>query len=208
MILYDHPVSGHAHRATALLSLLGLDHETVIVDLQSGAHKQPEYLKLNPLGQVPTLQDGDVFLRDSTAILTYLALRYDPARSWLPNDPARAAKVQEWLGTSVKEIFEGPCAARISKFFGVPINYEQAVEKTHSLMKTLFEPHLSENDWLVGSAPTIADVANYGYIAAVEEAGVSLDGYPNVRAWLKRMEALKGFPKIKSVAEVMGSTGS
>ncbi|WP_415400896.1 glutathione S-transferase family protein [Tateyamaria sp. SN3-11] len=204
MKLYDHPVSGHAHRASAMLSLLGLDYENVIVDLQSGAHKRPEYLKLNPLGQVPTLQDGDVVLRDSTAILTYLALQYDPARSWLPNDPELAGKVQEWLATSVKEVFEGPCGARLSKFLDVPIDYDQAVENTHALMKTLFEPHLAENDWLVGTAPTIADVANYGYIAAVEEAGVSLADYPNVQAWIARLEALNGFPKIKSVAEVMG----
>ncbi|WP_317054386.1 glutathione S-transferase family protein [Roseovarius rhodophyticola] len=205
MKLYDHPVSGHAHRASAMLSLLGLDYENVIVDLQSGAHKQPEYLKLNPLGQVPTLQDGDVVLRDSTAILTYLALQYDPARSWLPNDPELAGKVQEWLATSVKEVFEGPCGARISKFFGAPIDFDWAVEKTHMLMKTLFEPHLAQNDWLVGTAPTIADIANYGYIAATSETGISLADYPNVRAWLARIEALNGFPKIKTVAEVMGN---
>lgn len=205
MKLYDHPVSGHAHRATALLSLLGVDYEAVTVDLQSGAHKQPDYIKLNPLGQVPTLQDGEVVLRDSTAILTYLALKHDPSRTWLPTDPALAAKVQGWLATSVKEIFEGPCGARIAKFFGVPIDYDGAVEKTHILMKTLFEPHLAQNDWLVGAGPTIADIANYGYIAAVEEVGVPLDAYPNVRAWLARLEALDGFPKIKSISEMMGS---
>jgi glutathione S-transferase len=189
-----------------MLSLLGVDHDVEIVDLQSGAHKQPDYLKISPLGQVPTLVDGDVALRDSTSILTYIALKHDPARTWLPEDPALAAKVQEWLATSVKEVFEGPCGARISKFFGVPINYDGAVEKTHTLMKTLFEPHLSENDWLVGTGPTIADVANYGYIAAVEEAGVPLTDYPKVRAWLARTEALDGFPKIKAVAEIMGDS--
>ncbi|WP_299962842.1 glutathione S-transferase family protein [uncultured Roseobacter sp.] len=205
MKLYDHPASGHAHRARAMLSLLGLECEFVIVDLQAGAHKTPEYLNLNPLGQVPTLVDGDVVLRDSTAILTYLALRYDPARTWLPDDPGLAGHVQEWLTTSVKEVFEGPCGARISKFFGAPVDFDQAVDKTHILMKTLFEPHLAENDWLVGTAPTIADVANYGYIAATGETGISLADYPNVRAWLARIEALAGFPKIKSVTEVMGS---
>lgn len=204
MKLYHHPLSGHAHRAVAMMALLDVDHEVETVDLQNGAHKRPEYLKISPLGQVPTLVDGNVVLRDSTAILFYLALKHDPARTWMPEDPALAAKVQEWLATSVKEVFEGPCGARIAKFFGVPIDYGGAVEKTHILLKTLFEPHLGGNDWLVGEAPTIADVANYGYIAAVEEAGVPLMDYPNVRAWLARIEALDGFPKIKSVAEIMG----
>ncbi|WP_299699091.1 glutathione S-transferase family protein [uncultured Tateyamaria sp.] len=205
MKLYTHPLSGHAHRATAMLSLLNVAHDVVIMDLQSGAHKQPDYLKISPLGQVPALVDGDVILRDSTSILTYLAMKYDADRTWLPTDPVTAALIQEWLATSVKEVFEGPCGARISKFFGVPIDYDGAVQKTNSLMKTMFEPRLALHDWLVGDAPTIADVANYGYIAAVEEAGVSLADYPNVKAWLARLEALEGFPKIQSVAEIMGT---
>ncbi|WP_299598243.1 glutathione S-transferase family protein [uncultured Tateyamaria sp.] len=205
MKLYTHPLSGHAHRATAMLSLLNVAHDVVIMDLQSGAHKQPDYLKISPLGQVPALVDGDVILRDSTSILTYLAMKYDADRTWLPTDPVTAALIQEWLATSVKEVFEGPCGARISKFFGVPIDYDGAVQKTNSLMKTMFEPRLAQHDWLVGDAPTIADVANYGYIAAVEEAGVSLADYPNVKAWLARLEALEGFPKIQSVAEIMGT---
>ncbi|WP_299083098.1 glutathione S-transferase family protein [uncultured Ruegeria sp.] len=206
MKLYTHPLSGHAHRATAMLSLLNVDHEVVVVDLQSGAHKQPDYLNISPMGQVPALVDGDVVLRDSTSILTYLALKHDADRRWLPADPAIAAQVQEWLTTSVKEVFEGPCGARISKFFGAAIDYDGAVEKTHNLMRIMFEPRLAHNDWLAGDAPTIADVANYGYIAAVEEAGVSLADYPNAREWLARIEALDGFVRIQSVAEIMGSS--
>ena len=206
MKLYNHPLSGHAHRVTAMLALLGIEYENVILDLQQGDHKQLEFLKLNPMGQVPTLVDGDIVLRESTGILTYLALKHDPARTWLPADPALAAKVQEWLATSVKEVYEGPCGARISKFFGAPIDYDQAVEKTHKLMKTLFESHLANNDWLVGTDPTIADVANYGYIATTNEAGISLSDYPNVQKWLSRIEALDRFPKIKTVAEIMGES--
>jgi len=204
MKLYEHPASGHAHRATAMLALLGLDHEVETVDLMSGAQKQPEYLKLSPLGQVPTLVDGDVVLRDSTSILTYLALQYDPARMWLPTDPGLAAKIQEWLTTSVKEVYDGPCGARISKYFGAPVDHDGAVERSHVLFKTLFEPHLGSNDWLVGNSPTIADIANYSYIAMGEEAGVSLADYPNIRAWITRIEALSNFPKMTPISELMG----
>lgn len=205
MKLHTHPLSGHGHRATAILALLNVPHDVEVVDLQAGAHKQPNYLKISPFGQVPALEDGDVALRDSTAILTYIALKHDAGRTWLPEDPALAAQVQEWLTTSVKEVFDGPCGVRISKFFGVPVDYDAAVEKTHTLFKTLFEPHLASRDWLVGTNPTIADVANCGYIAAVEEAGVQLDDYSNVKAWLARLEAVEGFPKIKSVAEIMAA---
>ena len=67
--LYNFPKSGHAHRIELMLSLLGLPTELIFVDLAKGAHKQPEYLALNPFGQVPVLDDQGVILADSNAIL-------------------------------------------------------------------------------------------------------------------------------------------
>ncbi|HYD65400.1 glutathione S-transferase N-terminal domain-containing protein [Azospirillum sp.] len=75
--LHRHPLSGHAHRVELMLSLLRLPCEPVDVDLRAGAHKRPEFLAKNPFGQVPVIEDGDVTLADSNAILVYLALRYD-----------------------------------------------------------------------------------------------------------------------------------
>lgn len=80
--LYRHPLSGHSHRVELFLSLLGVPFELVEVDLTKGAHKEPAFLALNPLGQVPVLEDGDLVLADSNAILVYLALSYDRARRW------------------------------------------------------------------------------------------------------------------------------
>ena len=73
LILYDMPRSGHAHRVRLLLSLLDVEYEQVMVDMTNGEHKTAEYLKLSPLGQVPTLVDGDIVITDSTAALIYLA---------------------------------------------------------------------------------------------------------------------------------------
>jgi glutathione S-transferase len=70
-------LSGHTHRAELFLSLLGLPYERIEVDLAKGAHKKPDFLALNPFGQVPVLEDGDAVVSDSNAILVYLALRYD-----------------------------------------------------------------------------------------------------------------------------------
>ena len=193
MKLYDFPLSGHAHRARAMLSLLSVDADIHVMDLANGEHKTPEFLKINPLGQVPTLTDGEVNLRDSTAILTYLALKYDQSRTWLPTDPALAAEVQSWLSVSVHEVFDGPCVTRLIKLFNYDSDHAKAVEKSHAVFTQLFEPHLAKQDWLVGDAPTIADIANYSYIARVNEGEVSLDNYPNIRAWLERVEGIEGF---------------
>ena len=92
--LFRHPLSGHAHRVELMLSLLNLPTELVFVDLAKGAHKQPEFLAKNPLGQVPVLDDNGTLLNDSNAILVYLATAYGEGR-WLPTDAVGAAQVQE-----------------------------------------------------------------------------------------------------------------
>ncbi|MBL1415666.1 MAG: glutathione S-transferase N-terminal domain-containing protein, partial [Moritella sp.] len=75
--LYRHPLSGHSHRVEVFLSLLGLDSDIIDVDLMKGAHKQPDFLQKNSFGQVPVIEDGDITLSDSNAILVYLASKYD-----------------------------------------------------------------------------------------------------------------------------------
>lgn len=203
--LYDNPLSGHAHRPRALLKLLGVDYDETIVNLPKGEHKSPDFLKLNPLGQIPVLTDGDLVLRDSTAILVYIASKFDDARTWLPTNPELAAQVQQWLAVSTKEIYLGPCAARISKLFGAPFDHGQAVEKANALFATIFEPHLADRDWLAGDGPTIADIANYGYIAAAHEGEIDLAPYPHTSAWLARLEALPGFVPMPKAADILAA---
>ncbi|WP_086930754.1 glutathione S-transferase family protein [Agarilytica rhodophyticola] len=198
--LYFNPLSGHAHRPWAMLKLLNIEFEEVLLDFFKGEHKTPEFLKINPLGQLPVMVDGDTVLRDSTAALVYLALQYDPSRQWLPVDPIRAAEVQQWLAISTREVFEGPGTARMIKIFNVPRDYDEAVKKTDHLFTSLFEARLKDNDWLVGDHPTIADVSNYGYIAAVTEGDVDLKAYPNIYAWVKRLEDYPNFTSMPPAA--------
>ncbi|MEZ5670493.1 MAG: glutathione S-transferase [Alphaproteobacteria bacterium] len=190
--LHDFPLSGHSHRARLFLSLLGLAHEIVPVDMASGAHKAAPFLALNPFGQVPVLQDGEVTLADSNAILVYLALRHDPARRWYPAEPAAAAAVQRWLSVAAGQLAGGPAAARLATVFGAKLDTERAKAIAANLFDVL-ERHLAGRDWLVGSAATIADVALYSYTAHAPEGGVALTPYPAIRAWLGRIEALPGF---------------
>ena len=92
--LYGHKYSGHCHSIQLYLSLLGIEADWEDVDLLNGAHKEPEFLAKNYLGQVPVLEDGDATIADSNAILVYLALRYDTSGQWYPSDPLPAAEVQ------------------------------------------------------------------------------------------------------------------
>lgn len=190
--LHDFTLSGHAHRARLMLSLLGLEATLVPVDLKGGAHKSEAFLRLNPLGQVPVLEDGDFVLADSTAILVYLAKRYGEGR-WLPEAPDLAAQVQRWLSVAANELAHGPAAARLVTVFGAPLDHEAAKAKAARLLSVL-DAALAGGAWLVpGAEPSIADVAMYSYVAHAPEGGVSLAAYPEVRRWLAAVEALPGF---------------
>ncbi|MFC2254839.1 glutathione S-transferase family protein [Labrys portucalensis] len=191
MKLYHHPLSGHSHRARLFVSLLGLPHNLVEVDLKAGAHKAPEFLNLNPFGQVPVLQDGDAVIADSNAILVYLAKKAGRT-DWLPEDPAGAAAVQRWLSVAAGEVAYGPAAARLITVFGAKYNADEVIGRAHVLLKRL-EDRLTARDWLVADHPTIADIAIYSYVARAPEGNVDLAGYPAVNAFLRRVEALPGF---------------
>jgi len=191
--IYSAAVSGHSHRVRLFLSLLGLPFETIEVDLRAGAHKTPEFLRRNAFGQVPVIEDGELTIADSNAILVYLAERYaDDAARWVPREALAAARVQRWLSVAAGPLAYGPAAVRVFNLFGIDKDPSELLARSHALLKVM-EEQLQAQDFLAGDAATIADIANYSYVAHAPEGGVSLEAYPAVRAWLGRIEALPGF---------------
>lgn len=191
MKLYYAPLSGHSHRARLMLSLLGVDHELIAVNLPQREHKSAEFLNLNPFGQIPVLVDGALTISDSTAILVYLAKKFGRT-DWLPDTPEGAARVQRWLSVASGEVAFGPAAARMITLFADTRNLVEATQRAHRLLG-IVDSELEGTQWLVGAHPTIADVALYSYIARANEGYVDLSPYKNVDAWLRRVESLPGF---------------
>lgn len=197
-MLYRHALSGHSHRAELFLSLIGETAEIVDVDLAAGAHKNADFLALNPFGQVPVLQDGATVIADSNAILVYLA--ESRGRSdWYPADPATRATVQRWLSVAANELANGPAAARLVTVFGARLDHDAAKARAARLLAVL-ERVLAGQDWLAGGSATIADVALYAYVAHAPEGEVSLADFPAIRSWLARIEALEGFVAMQRTA--------
>lgn len=196
--LYRHPLSGHSHRVELLLSLLKLPTELVFVDLANGAHKKAEYLAINAFGQVPVIDDNGTLISDSNAILVYLAKKYGSG-SWQMQDPLSEARIQRWLSVAAGQVAYGPAAARLITVFGAAFNADEVIARAHALLKVM-ETELAASPFLAGTEPSIADVANYSYIAHAPEGNVSLEAYPNVRAWLQRIEALPGFVPMQRTA--------
>ena len=156
MKIYDFELSGHAHRARLLASLLNLNVELIAVDLANRAHKQPDYLAKNPFGQVPVLEDGNRVVADSNAILVYLATQYDQDRSWYPDTPELMAQIQVWLSKAANELAHGPAAARLVTVFGAPLDHGSTLDKASALL-SIMEQHLTGRNWLVGENRTIAE---------------------------------------------------
>lgn len=201
LTLHGFPLSGHAHRVELFLSLLGLPYERIDVDLAKGAHKRTEFLAMNAFGQVPVLQDGPVTIADSNAILVYLARKYGAGHAidWLPEAPQAMAEVQRWLSVAAGLLAFGPARARLKVLFKADLDADDAHRRADQLL-TVMDSELAGRPYLAGDAPTLADIANYSYVAHAPDGHVSLAPYPNVRAWLARIEALPGFVTMRGAA--------
>ena len=195
--LHDMELSGNCYKVRLFCELLGLDLDLAPVDLMAGAHKESRFIDLNPFGQVPVLEDDGTVLRDSQAILVYLARKYG-GESWLPTDPVGMASVVNWLMVAENEIARGPGDARLHDKFGFPVDADKARENAASILG-LIEARLTQNDWLALDRPTIADIACMPYVALGHEGGVTLDAYPATQAWIGRIKALPGFISMPSL---------
>ena len=200
MRLYEHPESGNSHKVRLLMSFLDLDYESVHVELLTDEQHQEPFLAVNPRGEVPVLDDDGLILRDSMAILTYVASRYGDGR-WLPADPAGTAKVVEWLAFAASWVQYGVFSARAIVAFGItangiPIDFEGNVEEATirgNKSLEILEQQLSDQDWLCGTSPTIADIACFPYVALAPMGNISLEPYPAVRGWIARFKKLPGY---------------
>lgn len=179
------------------MSILGLDYETIEVNVGAREQKSPAHLRLNSMGQVPVLVDRGAVISDSTAILVYLAKKYG-SKNWLPDTPLEAAQVQRWLSVASGEIAYGIAAARQVTLFGASHHPEVVISRSHAILAVVDE-ELAESDWLAGPGPTIADIALYSYVERAPEGNVDRSSYSHVNRWVRRMEAIPGFiPLIRS----------
>lgn len=190
LILHGTRLSGHVHRVELLLRMLGLPFE--FAEAPAGVRAGAAFRKLNPLGQIPVLQDGELALADSNAILVYLCKRYAPGSHWLPEDPAGAAAVQRWLSVAAGELMYGPASARASVQWKMACDMERAAAIAQRLL-AFTDAHLAGRAFLAAGHATIADLACYSYLKHAPEGGVSLAGYPALHAWFARVEALPAF---------------
>jgi glutathione S-transferase len=196
--LYDYVLSGNCYKVRLLASLLSLPYEPIPVDFYPGRqHRSPAFLEINPLGQLPVIDDDGVILRDAQAILFYLANRYDKSSIWWPAaDPVNAGQVQQWLAFA-DQITATASAARLHDVLGYELDVDAARAGARRLF-TILDDHLTEREiegasWLVGDDPTIADIACFPYTSLAGDAAIDLSSYRAIERWLRRVMDLPGF---------------
>ena len=191
MKVYGDRISGNCLKVQYTADYLGLDYDWVDTDIMAGESRTPEYLAMNPAGQVPTLllDDGRA-IAQSNAIIGYLA----EGSELLPADAYERAKVYEWL---FWEQYSHEPYVAVCRFVMV---YQQKsaaeregwrVERGEAALD-LMDQSLADRDWFAGSGLSIADIGLVAYTRLAHEGGFDLDARPRVRAWIERTETALG----------------
>jgi len=199
--LYEYPPSGNSYKVLMALRELGVPFEQVSVDILKGETRTPEFLAKNANGRIPVLElDDGRTLAESGAILMYLAATShgEKGTELLPADPWDRAKVLEWM--FFEQYSHEPNIA-VARFWQHSLHQtpEELGEKLEEKLKggyaalDVMEAGLAGRDWLVAGRFTIADIALYAYTHVAHEGGFSLEAYPNIRAWIARIEARPGY---------------
>ncbi|MBZ9822806.1 glutathione S-transferase family protein [Mesorhizobium sp. CA4] len=202
MKLYDYALSPSCYKVRLMAALIGVTLDIRPVDFHPGCeHRGPELMALNPAGSIPILEDGDLVLTESSAMLVYLAAKAAP--QWLGNDTTgRTARVQQWLSFSHR-LTASLGAARLHEMLLRPGNIaalrEQGIAALRELEAGLVEQHIRGQRFLASDRPTIADVACFPYVALAPDGGVSLDPYPAIRLWSRAVRSLEGFIEMPGI---------
>jgi glutathione S-transferase len=193
MLLYDSPVSGNCYKVRLLLAQLGIAYERQTVDVADRSNR-PELLgDLNPSLRVPTLVlDDGRSLGESGAIIWY----FGEGTGFVPTDPYERAQVLQWMFFEQYDLEPSIAVARFwLRYSGRPEAFEdRREERTAAGYRVLdaLEKHLASREWVVGSTPTLADIALYGYTHVAPEGGFELERYAAIRSWLDRVASQPG----------------
>jgi len=202
MKLYDYILSPSCYKVRLMAALTGVKLDIRPVDFHPGAeHKGFELLALNPAGSIPILEDGDLILTESSAMLVYLAAKAAP--EWLAGSQAgEAARVQQWLSFSGR-LTASLGGARLTEMLLRPGDIgalqAQGVVALRELEAGLVEQSLRGMRFLAAGRPTVADIACFPYVALAPDGGVSLDPYPAIRLWSRALRGLDHFIEMPGI---------
>ena len=196
--LYDYLPSGNGYKVRLVCKRLGIPYRLVQMDITRGATRTPEFLAKNPNGRIPLLEvPGRGYLAESHAIIGFLA----DGTELIPGDAWQRAQLWQWLCFEQYNLEPNIGTARfwLTSLHKTPLELgERLIEKTAKGREALdvLERGLADKPFLVADRFTLADIALYAYTHVAPEAGLELDAYPAIRAWLSRVSSQPGHAPI------------
>ena len=186
--LHDHLTSGNGYKVRLMLTLLAIPFERIEYDIDRGATRTPDFLRLNPNGRIPVLEfDDGRILAESDAILAYLA----EGTPYLPQDRFERALVLQWM--FFEQYSHEPNVATLRYW----ITHNVLTDERRAMVDgkrragyaalDVMEGHLADRRYFVGERYSIADIALYAYTHVAAEGGFDLARYPAMRRWLDRV---------------------
>ncbi len=195
MQLYHDPRSVNCRKVLAGFDLLGTQYESVEIDYFAQDHKKPEFLEINPNGEIPALVDGDFILWESNAILTYAAERGGPTSTY-PQEPKIRADIHRWHLWEASKWYPG-CYVYLAENVVKPLTGSEpnnaaldAHAPTFHQLAAILETRLAGGPWLCGQNVTLADIAVAAPMHLHRHQKLPLEAYANLRGWMERVEAL------------------
>ncbi len=194
MKLYSISLSNNCRRVNATIQHLGLEVE--IAEQGFGDLKTPDFLSMNPNGKVPLLVDGDLRLWESRAIMQYIATK-KPGNTLWPNDVMRQADISRWQFWEAAHLSRGTTAYAFETLFKKIFMKQEADpaalaqgEKDWHANAPILEAQLASRKFILGNDVTLADFSVGACFSFAEPSGLPMDKYPNIKAWLGRMNEL------------------
>ncbi|MEM9089235.1 MAG: glutathione S-transferase family protein [Cyanobacteria bacterium P01_F01_bin.53] len=195
MKLYFFPPSPNSRRAHAVALHLNLPSDFKLVNLQAGEQRTPEFLKLNPTGRIPVLQDRDFILWESNAIMQYLASQVETTL-W-PNDVKSRADIMRWQSWQLSHWAKDCQPIQFERSVKQVLNMGEPDEKVIARATDIFHAeatvlneHLATREYLVNDTLTLADFAVASDLTYAAIAQFPLENYPHIRNWYARIEGL------------------
>ena len=207
MKLYYDPITVNCRKVLAGLDMIGASFEPHVLGYFAGEHKEPAFTQINPNAELPALTDDDLVLWESNAILVYASEKLANKTAY-PADPKVRADISRWLLWESSKWFDA-CYAYLVENVVKPMFDDKPdnalLEKHASTFHTrasVLESALEGKEWLCADHATIADVAVAAPMHLHGAQKLPLEQYPNIRAWMTRVEALPCWQKTDPLPHV------
>ncbi|MEJ2743864.1 MAG: glutathione S-transferase family protein [Gammaproteobacteria bacterium] len=194
--LYNFQSSGNCYKIRLLMNQLGIEYDSIEVDILKRESRTESFLKINPNGRVPVLEVNEKYLPESNAAIWFLA----EGTEFIPTDRFERAQALQWM--FFEQYSHEPYIATVRYWISILKDKQGKLSQIEQRMPLgyaaldVMETHLKSHDFFAGNTYSVADIALYAYTHVAEEGEYNLSAYKNIKQWFSRVESQVGYVPI------------